>query len=280
MSSELVERKQNQLATTNPQSSLAAQELGTEDFIIPRILLMQGTSEMLENFALGDIIHTGEEKKLGGKDEPFEVIPFYVNKTYEIFKKEGGDWVGRKPWGNGYPELEWEGTYTTDDGTTFEVKNVKNYNIYVLLADEEGAFPCVISFRSSAGKEAKKITSHFVMMTRLGKAPYNVVWSISSERVQAETADGKKAYQKYVIKKARNSTEEEIDNAANWLQIVAQQGSNITYNTEEVEAKDPTPKEAATTTVNTKNVKNYAPNATVKTAAKPSSKAVEGEMPF
>lgn len=283
MSKELQEKTTNQPAVNSTTNSIAAQELDTGDFTIPRILLMQGTSTLLEDYSLGDIVHSAEEKKLGGKDEPFEILPFYVNKTYEIFEKGTGNWLGRQPWGQGHEELDWEGQHTAEDGTTYDVKNVKNYNVYVLLTgeDTEEAFPCVISFRSSAGKDAKKITSHFIMMTRMQKAPYNVVWDLSSERVQAETAEGKKAFQKYVLKKKRNATEEEIEAAYNWLQVVAQQKDNITYNTEETEINETT-MEATPTKTETKQAttkpKNHAPNA--KQRPEPSSFDAAEEMPF
>lgn len=278
---QLPEKKQaNELALEGQfdNCNLAGQELDTDDFIIPRIYLMQGTSPQVTEgtFGLGEIIHSVDERKLGDKTTPVEILPFYIHKTYETVRDSDGSWVKTSPWGSGNPELEWEEMINIEDEGMVLVRNLKNYNIYAIIAGEEDSFPCVISFRSSAGKDAKKITSHFLMMSRMKKAPFNVVWNLSSEGVSGVSKEGKKqAYQKYALKKARNATMEEMESASNWLTAVATNIANIKLSGEPIE--DATEKQETKATK--KEVKNYAPKATPKTTS-PSSDAVDGEMPF
>jgi len=184
---------------------------------------MQGTSKWVpDSFNQGDIINSVEESLLAKKGETVEIIPFMLKKSWEIFTRETpAAWVRSEPWNAGNDHLEWEYEETDPDRGVQQLKRQRQYGFYAfVVTKEEEAFPIpvLINFRSSAGfKEGKKIASHFAMMKGLNQPGFNVSWTIGTESVK----DGDKNYQKFVVRKARNVTEEEMKPVFQWLKLMS-----------------------------------------------------------
>ena len=71
-----------------------------------------------------------------------------------------------------------------------------------------------MNFRSSAGfKEGKKIASHFATMRALKKPGYTCTWTIGAESVK----DGDKNFQKFVVRKGKNTTADDVAVIEPWL---------------------------------------------------------------
>jgi hypothetical protein len=246
------EKKQNQIAID--KESLALAEMGSaaadsSDIIVPRILLMQGTSKWVSSgdAAQGDIIDSVTEEKLGGKGQSFNIIPFYLAKTWEIFDDDSNDWVRSEPWNASNDKLEWQ--FQEDDSAQGFVsrKRQRQYSFYCFLeSDLDTGFPVpkIVTFRSSSGfGEGKKIASHFAMMRGMQQPGYNVTWSLESQPVK----DGNKAYQKYVVKKAGNTVESAYSACNQWLKILASNQNIKAHDVEETRETKTAPTETATT---------------------------------
>lgn len=196
---------------------------------------MQGTSKWVpDQFQQGDIIHSVDEEKLGGKGDPVLFIPFMLRKTWQIFAKEGDtqEWVREEPWHAANDHLDWQ--FTEDnDGEVRELFRHRNYGFYsILVNDIEGGYPIpvLVNFRSSAGfKQGKKIASHFAIMKGMNREAYNVVWSAESESHK----EPGKAYQKYLIKKAANASEDQMNVCVDWVKLMATASNIKTHDVDE-----------------------------------------------
>ena len=225
-----VTTKEAEVTTALNNASLAgSEEADAGDIIVPRILLMQGTSKLVpDTFQQGDIIQSLDEERLGGRGEPVEIVPFALKKTWEEFEKgDESKWIGSYAWNASNNDLEWQ--FVNENGA--ECFRQRQYTFYCFIASEMGAFPipCLIGFRSSSGfKEGKKIASHFSVMKGQNLPGHNVAWSIDSATVK----DGGKSFQKFAVKKVRETTAKEIEVCNKWLGIISNAGTNIKEHSE------------------------------------------------
>lgn len=200
------------------------------DILIPRILLMQGTSKWVpESFNMGDLITSVDEELLAKKGDTIEIIPFVMKKSWQVFTREKNpQWVREEPWNAANDNLEWEFEEEDPDRGVVELKRQRNYGFYCFVVGEDGidkyAIPSLINFRSSAGfKDGKKIASHFGVMKSMEQPGFTVTWKISTETVK----DGDNSYMKFVVRKGRNVTEEEMQPIYKWLNLMKTQAANI-----------------------------------------------------
>lgn len=218
-------------------------EADHNDIIIPSILLMQGTSKWVpEQFNQGDIIHSVNEEKVGGKDEPVVFLPFLMRKTWQIFwkKDDAQGWVREELWSAANDNLDWKFTETDEENGERNLYRQRTYSFFAFLAkdlDEGFPVPVRISFKSSAGfKPGKKIASHFAMMKGVEQPPHNVLWSIEPESVK----EPGKSYQRYIVKKVSNATSEQMSKCENWLKLLATAQNIKTHNVDEEGTDEPT----------------------------------------
>lgn len=207
------------------------------DIIIPSILLMQGTSKWVpEQFNQGDIIHSVNEEKVGGKDEPVAFLPFLMRKTWQIFWKQDENnqkWVREEPWNAANDNLDWRFEEEDEENGMRSLYRQRTYSFFSFLqSDLDGGFPVPVrvSFKSSAGfKPGKKIASHFAMMKGVNQPPHNVVWSIEPESVK----EPGKSYQRYIVKKVANATTEQMAQCENWLKLLSTAQNIKTHDVDE-----------------------------------------------
>lgn len=246
---------EKQLAIPFEEFSAGTEEAEASDIIIPRMLLMQGTSKWVTDskFNLGDIMNSVEEVKIGDKNKPVEVLPFLLRKTWEIFEDvQNGPWLGSEAWNSGNDDLDWQFEREDEEKGLMKLKRQRNYGFYVFnVADLGSGFPVpmLLNFRSSSGfKEGKKIASHFSMMKGLQQPGHNVVWSVKSEGVSTGEGKDKRAYQKFVVQKARNATPEEMASCQQWLKLLSSNRDRIKdHNVDEADDSE------STTTSHTKS---------------------------
>lgn len=232
-----MEAQQNLPQTTSPNSNLpvdptaggATGNLDASDIQIPRLHLLQGLSKGVAegDFKMGDILHTGNQEVLGGKEAPVIFIPFHVMKVNQKFRTDRNPkeyicteaWNPQRPWEEeGY---EWQ----QRDGTVIKCK-VNNYRTVIvhgiIPSDDEMNLPVSVTFRSSAGKGARAITSHFATVQQFNALkgtstkPYSVAWELTSEHIKG---DGQ-VYAGWVCKKSRKASAEEIEECDSWAQAL------------------------------------------------------------
>lgn len=215
------------------------------DIIVPRILLMQGTSKWVpETFNMGEIIDSVEEKVLAAKGKSIKIIPFVMRKSWEVFiAEQPPTWVRSEPWNAGNDADEWK--FTEDDPARGEINyfRQRNYGFYCFVLEEDGAIdefaiPALINFRSSSGfKEGKKIASWFSRMKSMNQPGFTVSWEISSETVKTDD----KSYQKFVVKRGANVSKEQMEPIYKWLTLFSDQAERIKDHDAEEVAEQTTP---------------------------------------
>jgi hypothetical protein len=154
------------LAVTNNLPALSAEMMGSwddasdleaKDIRIPRLLLMQSTSELVgqRKAQAGDIVNSITGEKIGDEATPLQVVPLHTYKTWIVSEKVNGKYEYKRqdPYTPGVerPREEKIGE--------LEVQNVESINVLVMLANEQSnleAMPYLLAFRMtslSAGKD-------------------------------------------------------------------------------------------------------------------------------
>jgi len=237
-----VEKQTTELETHNSNLAFKGnEEAEATDILIPRILLMQGTSKWVpDTFNMGDLINSVEEELLAAKGKKITIIPFVMKKTWQIFTDEQTpQWVRQETWNAANDNADWQFEEEDPDRGVVQLKRQRNYGFYCLIVGEDGtidpfSIPAQINFRSSSGfKEGKKIASHFGVMKSMQQPGFTVAWDIGTESVK----DGDKSYQKFIVKKARNTTKEEMEPIYKWLTLMETQADRFTEHSEAEETE-------------------------------------------
>lgn len=224
--------KKAEAGSLSPVTDLDAwgggQTVTARDIIIPKILPQQYMSEKVQNkqSEYGEFRDTVANRKFGDLKTPFEVIPFYMTKTwyeYSIITNKAGARkrefssvvpIQDNPSRPGYND---DLPYADADG---KVERDRVMDFYVLLPDEVAAgtsLPYVLSFRRTSLKAGQKIASQMFMANyRANKVPAAVTMLISG--MDKSNDDGSFVVMDAVPK--RESTDAEIKECLNWLKMI------------------------------------------------------------
>lgn len=152
----------------------------SSDIIIPKILPMQGLSELVTDgkAVMGEFRNSLSGEKLGSITDPIEIIPFAVQKVWDIYKQVGDkfEWeqsipLNENPASKDYNDLL---PWADKDADGVNIKRIRRMNFFVLLPSDlaQGhALPFVFSFKSTSYTEGKKIYSQMYMANPSKKLP-------------------------------------------------------------------------------------------------------------
>lgn len=192
----------------------------SRDLILPKILLMQGLSELVSEgkAIMGEMRGSVDGNLLGGRDKPLEVIPFYMSKSWILFAEKDGklEYSGQVPFGPDNANWQWDAIV---DGQ--KVRRDQSINLYCCLPKEieTGIFmPYLITFRRTsytAGRKAVTLKEKLRMFKR-PLASTTLVVSCKPEK------NDKGTFYVWDITQGRNSTEEEMKAVAPWMSMVKQ----------------------------------------------------------
>ena len=217
--------KKDPTAITTELASLMAGEMPVDsrDFLIPKILLMQSTSELVkqEKARAGEIRGSVDTNKIADREGKVEIIPFTVYKTWVTFLKKGSTFVRQVPF---TPENCTLPREEMVDG--HEVVNFETLNYYCLLPDEikAGMFmPYVVSFRSTSYTAGKTLESMRAKLAEFKKPlPFKTFWLSSNPR-----KNDKGSFYAYGITESRNTTDAELEAVKKWYQLVKGGGARV-----------------------------------------------------
>jgi hypothetical protein len=182
----MMSKKQNQEVMNKESSEVMNQEMMAEwgdgpelsgqDIIIPKILAMQGLSDLVTSrkAVMGEFRDNVSGELLGSIDAPIPFIPFYMEKIWiESMPKEGGKFKfsGITPITRKNEDLPWE---DTDDKGKVLLKRDYTMQFYVLLPSdlEQGlTLPYVISFRRTSLRAGKKLATQMYVTNRQMQLP-------------------------------------------------------------------------------------------------------------
>ena len=156
--------------TALPLSTVSAADWGPDeyvggsDIVIAKILPMQPSSVLVTDgkAVMGEFRDSVTGVKMGSIVEPIEVIPFHIEKFWDILVKDGDqfEWdhseaLIENPALAGYNDnLPWTDTV---DGQ--EIKRVRRMNFYVLLPSEVvtgASVPYILSFKTTSFREGRR----------------------------------------------------------------------------------------------------------------------------
>jgi len=233
MSKQVVAKEANELAVQNLNEWGEAPVLNAQDIIIPKILPMQPSSELVTDAkaSIGEFRDSLTSAKIGSIAEPFEIIPFHMDKVWDINEEdEDGNfkWVRTEPLIEdatkpGYNDnLPWQ---DTENGVA--VKRIRRMNFYVMLPGEiagGGATPYVISFKSTSFKAGKQMYTQMYMRNRAANlAPCAYTFKVGGEKQKNE----KGTFIVPSVELGRKSTAEENAACLTWFKTIKKGGVKV-----------------------------------------------------
>lgn len=245
-----VKQEQALSAEVADLSNWGAPEVLGQDILISKILIMQPSSEMVADGKanLGEFRDSVVGTKLGDQVTPIEVIPFHLQKYWDIHTEEGGQyqWTRSEPLienpvAKGYNDnLPWQ---DVENGKP--IKRVRRMNFFVLLPSEVvngQSLPYVLSFRSTSYTEGKKIYSQMYMRNkRANLQPAGYTFKISSVKQKNEKGQ---SWFVPTVELGRRATSAEITDAYHWYKTVSS-SSGIKVDDSDVAEKDTTSSDGA-----------------------------------
>lgn len=215
-----VAKVEPQTTAVSAAANQALQDLGisASDLTIPKILLMQNTSERvgMGTAAFGDMINSVTGEKVGDFSKGMEFIPLKITKNWVVLDISQGTpkYVRMEPVTAQNEKRDWEGV---ENGNP--VRFDLSLDVYVLMIKDitEGeAFPYVISFRRTSYPAGRALATQILKQAILGKPVYNKVMVLKPERQKADT----NVYGVYSVQPSRVATEPEKEQAKIWLGLV------------------------------------------------------------
>lgn len=247
-----------EVQTANTQKALATsaaltpgrEEILADAIVIPRILLMQGLSDLVAEgkAVMGEMLRSNTHEVVGKPESPVEFIPLTYNLTWVLSEKVGQKYEYRssEPLTPQNNDLPWD---FTQNGT--EWKRTKSLNLYALLTKDISAekselakvesgdlpdpdkalLPVLISFRSTSFKAGQDIMTHFAKARK-----FNLPGHVS--RMMLKCTKEKNDLGTYYIFRVENvgkTSPEDLKLCDYWRNLV---GSGKVQVDEEVESTD------------------------------------------
>lgn len=206
MTKEIIETK----TTTPALVGGAADTMSTSEVMIPRILLVQKTTGLVEthNAKFGEF-----RENIEGQQVKPDVIIFGYFATWLI--RSGAKFIRVEPVTAENAGLPWD---FEEDGE--KMKRVYTYNYYCLLAgeDPEIAFPYLVSMASTSANTAKRINTVMMKMKRAGVPSWSKIFCLSSAREESDNGP----YWTFGFSMGDESTSRQKAAAEEWAQIIAE----------------------------------------------------------
>lgn len=202
-----------------PQGFWGAEKVDSTDLIIPRIVLAQGNSDLINSgkAAPGDLIDSVNTGVLAKKGEFLEFVPFKLSKLYQKSVKNPQSGKFEKIFSEPF-KMEHIALVTTkrleqgQDGR--EYKNESILICSCVLPQCLSGFPFLISFRSTSYFTGKKLANHFKECQTNGTAVASTAFKLSTKQ---QSGKGN-TWWVLEISKSRASKPEEMQAAYKWYQ--------------------------------------------------------------
>jgi len=198
-------------------------DVSAQDITLPKMLLMQGLSKLVSSgeARMGEIRDSLTRDLLGGQCgkemKPVSFIPVHLTMLWTVFEKRAGKdvWVGTEPMTAHNHDLP-----INEVKNGIEIRRDRTMNVIALRPEDikaGEAFPYVISFRRYSFPAGKDLAAYGTKLKMTKKPLAYFTFQLESEKQENE----KGVFFKYILKKERVSTPEEISEAKNWFDIVS-----------------------------------------------------------
>lgn len=214
----------SQLPVAPDQFKQMLEETGVSatDLVIPKLLLMQNTSEYVGNDTakMGDIVNSQTLEVIGSVGKPVEVIPLKLYKTWRTYSLASGQpkFLREEPVTAQNASAPWEDKEPAQDGKgTIPIRRDMNFNFFVLLKSELEAgegFPVVVSFKRTSMNAGKQLATQLFKMLALGRAPYSSTMKLGVKKEKKDT----NTYALFECAKGEPCSEQHKAEAKLWLE--------------------------------------------------------------
>lgn len=196
----------------------APAEVSAKEIIMPKLMVMQGLSEMVTDgkAMFGEFRDSLTGGKLGGVNEPFDFIPFHLEKLIYVSKRKAGTSEDFKfdsamPLDAASEQLPWNDT----DGD-MEVRRSHVYNFYCINPDDT-SMPIIITFKGMSLRNGKVLnTMAFVKSFIAGSFPPAHHYLLKG----VKTSNDRGTFVVISTEQGSKSTNEEIMSAAKWKKML------------------------------------------------------------
>ena len=197
-------------------------EINKDDLLMPRILMMQKMSDLVEEqkAKAGELVDSLTEEVLCGPDETLEIIPFHSETIYK--EMHNGEFHSIVPYTQKMAHEEMVNGVKIESDLVIQV--------FVLIPqDGLDDIPYVISFKRTSRKAGQKIVTQFYRNSVVKQPPCAVSWKLTTKKVSGD----KGAYHVYDVTKSRKTTQEEMAKAFIFNQAVLSGKRKVDYAVEE-----------------------------------------------
>lgn len=218
-STEVAVKQETALAESGIETSLSDwgdSAISSRDIVIPKILLMQGLSDLVADgkAKIGDFADSTTGDILGSIDKPVEFIPFHMTKVWIVSRRKKNE-----------SKFEFERYADAIDGSElpFEqmdgedtIKNEYALQFYVLLK-QDMSMPYVITFKSTSLRAGKVLSTQMYVRNRAaGLVPpaYSMFLGGKKEK------NDKGTFAVMELKTGTKTMPEEIKECLNWFNVV------------------------------------------------------------
>ncbi len=250
MTKEVTNKKNNEVGEALDMSEWGGSPITSQDITLPRILVMQATSEAVTEgkAAFGELRESLNNTKLGDFKTPLEVVPFFLQKVFVEYDVTAGDsWKDKRflrmtPITPENDDLPFTDEEKTSEGKTIKISRDRCMNYFVLLPEEMDngtALPYVLSFRRTSLKAGKKLaTQMYIKNKDANKPPPAVMCEISSNRQSND--DG--TYSVLDVKFTTPTPSEYIDQCKKWIKTILAGQAKIHEESFQEEEKQASPR--------------------------------------
>ena len=222
------------------QPSTPQETVLRSDVIIPKVLLMQGLSEMVteRKAMMGDMVRSTTGEKLGDDKSPLEIIPLTFKNTWVLQEQVAGkfEYRGIEPRTAANEGLEWD---FVKNGAKW--KRVKSIELFALLPADVDAelaeiakfektgempdlnktlLPVVISFRSTSYTAGKSVVTHFTKAAGMAKYGVKAHGFTLSVKCRPEKND-KGSYFVWDVAQGKKVSPKAYERAEEWYSVIS-----------------------------------------------------------
>ncbi len=219
---------QKAVAVRTPQEmqafndEFASEKLDTSDVKIAKILLMQGSSELVKSkkFQAGDMVRSTDSTIIAREGEAVNLVVFKKWKSWRNMELVGKryEWRGEEPLTAENANAEWD--YTKDGKT---MRRDKTFNFYGILASEAKSgltFPVKLSFSRGTIKAGEVLADLYERQLAYQKKPYETEISLTTKLHTNKNGDSYNIFVAEAIGPASQALQNE---ASKWRRITNNQ---------------------------------------------------------
>lgn len=225
---EIVEAQSNELAIAQDMDAWGDNEMSAQDMVIPKILCMQGLSELVSEgkAKMGDFVDSLSNEVIGSIESPVEIVPFHMEKLYIISKREKG--ANRYEFdriesvtGQNYPfEAEVDG---------LQYKYEYCLQFYCLRPDDT-SLPYVINFKSTSLKTGKVLSTQMYVRNRAaGLVPPAFHIQLGGRKEKNDMG----TFIVMEVKQGERTSVELIQECLGWMKVIKQGKTRVEHGEEQ-----------------------------------------------